>query len=203
MKNTPTARKPFINQVIAVAASNGTAIVLENIFMMRKLSTRIDYRGRVLRYTREKSRSLACVCHESSHVRDDEWIRARASEPKSRMCVREDEWMGSRRAYFGECVTRSRPTTRTECASGCASPAETKSDESVRSFRFTRNFKLPHILRTNHPNINDEQKRFSSFLVVCDLRSISSELRFLLFRTNSLLPVIFLIIIDYRILDYL
>lgn len=132
-------------------------------------------------------------------------MNPRASErwPESRMCVREDEWMGSRRAYFGECVTRSRPTTRMECASGCASPAETKSDESVRSFRFTRNFKLPHILRTNHPNINDEQKRFSSFLVVCDLRFISSGLRFLLFRTNSLLPVILLIIINYCILDYL
>lgn len=169
--------------------------MLENIFTMRELSTRINYRGHIPLHAREKSRSLACVI--ANGILQRRWMNSRARE--SRICVREDEWM--RRAYFGECVTRTAPGN----ARGMRDVHSLQKQNprwSFVPFRFTRKFKLPCILCTNHPNINDEQKRFSR--ARCSwLRSISLGLRFLLFKTNSLLFVVFLIIIDYvrRLLD--
>lgn len=131
MKNMPIARKPFINQFIAAAASNGAAIMLGNF------SRCVNYRHthwllQPRSAIHANNFALMRVYRESSHAVGamNESACEQASASHACACARMNEW--ARRAYFGECVTRSptRPATQTECASGCASPAETKSDDS-------------------------------------------------------------------------
>lgn len=132
---------------------------------MRKLSTRIDYYGRVSLYTRAENRALSRPFITNHHMligAMNECARASASH----MCVREDEWMCSRRAYFGERVTTvasgNSDGMRIEMCIACRNKIRR---QSVRSFHTQFWIAAHFFLCTNHPNINDEQKRFSRFHV--------------------------------------
>lgn len=115
MKNMPAARKPFINQLIAAAASNGTRLPCSRTF-----SRCVNYRhasiiAATFRYTRAENRALSRALSRTAYYRGDEWIRARARARASHAyaCARMNEWD----VRISASASRGpRPATHAECA---------------------------------------------------------------------------------------